>query len=68
MKRHCVKVATAGGTAATASLEATNEQLRRDMDSLLSGPESLELANFAFNLRLTDAVNGGKYERALQPV
>jgi RNA polymerase sigma-70 factor (ECF subfamily) len=50
MKRHCVKVATAGGKAATASLEDANEQLRRDMNSLLSGPESLELANFAFSL------------------
>jgi RNA polymerase sigma-70 factor (ECF subfamily) len=62
MKRHCVKVATAGGTAATASLEAVNEQLRRDMESLLSGPESLELANFAFSL----AKNGPEAEELVQ--
>jgi RNA polymerase sigma-70 factor (ECF subfamily) len=62
MKRHFVKVATAGGTAATASLEATTEQLRRDMNTLLSGPESLELANFAFSL----AKNGPEAEELVQ--
>ena len=50
MKRHCVKVATAGGTAGTASLEAATEQLGRDMNTLLSGPERSELTNFAFTL------------------